>query len=207
MSPAMNRAIVRKIEGIRRFGLRRSIRIEVDRIILRALALKFKFHPWHAEAPISARPYRCVVARIVNELKPVSVVEVGCGLGMILRLVEAPKRYGYDVDVGAIRAARFLHGDTITFSTGDLATVDLKEIDVLILVNWIHEISPMLLHEQLRPLLSRTRYLLLDALDPDGPTGYRFKHDFKFLDRSCRRLSVTCPPNEGRSFHLFEVHA
>lgn len=202
----MIRRLTRKMANVRRIGLLRFLQIGGDRLFLRALAWKFHFHPWHADAPTSARPYRHIVAGIVNELKPTSVVEVGCGLGMILRLVQAPQRHGYDLDEGVIRAARFLHRDSIAFHHGDLSSVSLPRIDVLILVNWIHEISPEALENLLTPLLPRTGCLLLDAVDPDGPPGYRFKHDFSFLDRKAERLSVTRPPDEGRSFHLFQVH-
>ena len=113
----------------------------------------------------------------------------------------------YDVDEGVIRAARFLHGKKITFIHGDLSVVSLKDIDVLILVNWIHDISPQLLEELVAPVLSRTHYLLLDAIDPDEPSGYSHKHDFAFLGERARCLSVTRYPEEGRSFQLFEVIA
>ena len=49
--------------------------------------------------------------------------------------------------------------------------------------------------------------LLLDAIEPDGPSGNRYKHDFAFLNAFARRLSVTRPPDECRIFILFEVVA
>jgi hypothetical protein len=44
---------------------------------------------------------------------------------------------------------------------------------VLILINWIHEISPAALESTLLSRLPRTRYLVLDAVDRDGPAGGR----------------------------------
>lgn len=204
---SMASVLFRKFETARRIGLLRAMRIALDRFFLGLLARVFEFHRWHAEAPTSARAYRHTAARLVNELRPNTVVEVGCGLGGILSQIQAEKRYGYDADEGAIRAARFLHGKQITFVHGGLLTVSQERIDVLILVNWIHEISPQLLEELVTPLLSRTRYLLLDAIDPGGPDYYRYKHDFTFLDGLACRRSVTRPPDEGRAFHLFEVGA
>ena len=176
-------------------------------IFLLILSRIYKFGSWHAEAPVSARSYRHTVAKVVNDLNPKTVVEVGCGLGYVLALVTAAQRYGYDVDDGAIKAARFLHGKTITFVHGDLSSVALLRIDVLILVNWIHELSPATLETLLLPLLPRLRYLLLDAIDIDNSSGYRFKHDFAFLESRAERLSVTRTTNEGRSFQLFKVIA
>ena len=194
--------IIKKILSIKRIGFFLAIRISIDIFYLGILAKIFNFHPWHASAPTSARPYRYLVAKIVNELKPKTVVEVGCGLGEILIRINAPQIYGYDTDEGAIRAARFLHGKKAIFIHGDLKAVSLQQINVLILINWIHEISPTVLEEQVLPLLPRTRYLLLDALDPEVP-GY--KHDFEFLKSKTELISINRPQKENRSFHLFKV--
>jgi SAM-dependent methyltransferase len=183
----------------------RTARITIDQSALALLQRVFRFDPWHVEAPLSARPYRSLVAALVNALRPTTVVEVGCGLGTILSLIEAPTRVGYDRDPGAIRAARFLRGRRIRFVQGDLSSVTETTVDVLILVNWIHEISPDELADRLLPLLPRTRYLVLDALDPDGPAGYAYKHDFAFLQGRARCRSVTRPVNEGRTFRVYEV--
>ncbi|CAJ0888483.1 hypothetical protein AMST5_03881 [freshwater sediment metagenome] len=140
-------------------------------------------------------------------LDPTTVIEIGCGLGENLALIQAPQRYGFDVDEGVIKAAQFLRGKEIQFAVGSFSEVMADTIDVLILINWIHELSPSELETQLAPLLLRTRYLLLDAIDKDGPVSYRFKHDFKFLDSISNRLSSRRPANEGRSFNLFEIRA
>lgn len=195
----------RKLGTVRRLGLLPSARIGVEKVFLRVLRHIFKFHPWHAEATKSARVYRKTAARIVDSLNPGTVVEIGCGLGYILAQIAAPRRYGFDVDKGAVRAARFLHGQSISFAHGSFSSIELPTMDVLILINWIHEVSPQALEESLKPLLPRTRFLLVDAIDPEGDRSYRFKHDFAFLDSCTRKLSVTRPPGEGRSFHLYEV--
>ena len=195
----------RKIQTANRLSLLRSLRIGIDRLVLTGLARIYKFDPWHAQAPASARAYRRTVAHVVNELKPATVVEVGCGLGYVLALIHAPQRYVYDVDEGVIRAARLLHGRRIAFPHGDLLSVSLAHIDVLILVNWIHEISAKRPEGLMAPLLPRTRFLLLDAIDPQASSGYRYKHDFAFLLPHARRLSVTRPLDEDRSFHLFRI--
>lgn len=198
-------ALFGKLKTAQRMGLLRAARIGIDRLWLTILSQGFGFHPWHAEAPTSARPYRHTVADLVNGLQPRTVVEVGCGLGYVLKLVNAPYRFGYDVDEGAIKAARFLHGRKISFVRGDLTAVSHPHIDVLILVNWIHEISPEELLRLIEPLLSCTDYLVLDAIDPDESIDYRFKHDFAFLGSRVQRISVARTRNEGRSFQLFKV--
>jgi len=197
--------VVRKLRAIRERGLLRSARIAADRFALHGLRQVYGFHPWHAEAPLSARPYRRPLAEMVNRLKPDCVVEVGCGLGVTLELIEAPQRWGYDRDAGAIRAARWLRDKAICFVEGDLTTVAQDPIDILILVNWIHDYSPEQLDAWLQPLLPRTRYLALDAIHPDNPLNYRYTHDFAFLTGRAERTAIVRPANEGRQFHLYRV--
>jgi len=132
----------RKLKAVRQQGIARSIRIILDRAALRLLRRLYGFNPWHAESPLSARPYRRTVAEMVNALQPDCVVEIGCGLGVTLSLVNARHRHGYDLDAGAIRAARLLRSHDIVFTHGDMSCVSETAIDVLILVNWIHEFSP-----------------------------------------------------------------
>ncbi len=204
----MMHTIIRKCHTmrkmIREIGFPRTLRITVDKIALTLLQKVYGFHPVHVITPLSARPYRHIVADLANGLKPRCVVEVGCGLGIILSLIRAPNRFGYDVDEGAIRAARLLRR-RVSFTHGDITTVSQQPIDVLILVNWIHEYSPEQLDIWLSPMLSYTSYLLMDAIDPDGPEGYRYRHDFKFLETRVRRIAVRPVPNETRSIILYEV--
>lgn len=191
----------------RKLGVYGLIRCGFDRIFLGILSRYFKCDPWHASAPFFCRPYKKTVVDLVNGLSPKIVVEVGCGLGDLLSRVNAVERFGYDIDLGVVRAARFLHGKKIRFTFGDASKIAQESIDVLIMVNWIHEISPEQLNELLRPLFPITRYLLLDAVDVSAPDSYRYKHDFSFLRGFAERISVTRPPDEARSFHVFKVVA
>ncbi len=200
--------ILRKLATMKREvrskGAFRMARIYADRLFIFTLSKIYKFPAsWHP--PTSMRQYRITVAGIVNALKPDVVCEVGCGLCSILSRINSPHRYGYDIDAGVIRAARLLRSSALELHEGDLSAVALNHIDVLILVNWIHEVSPEDLENELSRLLPITRYLVLDAIDPDNTFGYRYKHDFSFLTSRVRRLSVTRHPGEGRSFQLFEV--
>lgn len=197
--------IRRRINLIMQQGLIRSARIILDKCALRLLQLLYGFNRWHVDAPLSARSYRRTVAEMVNYLEPEYVVEVGCGLGSILSLVKAQFRYGYDVDNGAICAARVLRSRNIVFTHGEICDVQETHIDVLILVNWIHDFSPIQLEEWLLPLTLRTRYLLLDAIDQENPMGYRFVHDFSFLKGVAKQVSFKRTDGEGRRYILYQV--
>lgn len=204
----MLKALTRKTTTLRKEmrskGALRVMRITFDRICILALSKIFRFPAtWHT--PTSVRPYRIAIAEIVNALHPSVVCEVGSGLGSILVRLKASQRIGYDIDPGVVRAARLIRNRDIQFLHGTLDSVSLPQIDVLILVNWIHEISPDDLERSLLPLLPRTRYLLLDAIDQDNSFGYRYKHDFAFLSDRAERVSVTRQSGEGRSFQLYKV--
>lgn len=192
------------ISEIEAKGVGRVARVLGDRLIIAILAKMFRFPAsWHP--PTSMRPYRIAVAKVVSDLHPKIVCEVGCGLGSILTRVNAPRRIGYDISAGVIRAARLIRPGSIEFKQGGLDAVRIPSMDVLILVNWIHEVSPKDLESSLLPLLPRTHYLMLDAIDPDNAFGYRYKHDFAFLVTHAVRRSTTRVEGEGRSFILYEV--
>lgn len=170
----------------------------------------FQFDPWHASAPYSCRPYKRKVVELVNSLKPALVVEVGCGLGDILSRVRARERFGLDSDARVIRAARFLHPGKVHWFQGEATGVERflplgSKVDCLIMVNWIHNLSADHLAALLLPLLPRTEYLILDAIDADGPESYRFRHDFGFLSDSTECVSVMRTAGEPRSFMVFKV--
>ena len=196
-----------RLGAIRRRGVGRSVRTAGDQIVLGLLRRRFGFHPWHATSPTSARPYRREVAALVDTLKPgvVVVVEVGCGLGAILARVRAPVRVGYDNDGGAIRAARLIRSRAIRFVEGDFTSVTERDIDVLIAVNCLHDFAPDRVAEWIVPLLGRTRFLLIDRIDPASPTRYAHYHDFAFLDGRSKLVSADQFGEDFREFLLYEI--
>jgi trans-aconitate methyltransferase len=188
----------------------KTLRCRCERLWLRGLRVVFQFDAWHAAAPYSCRPYKRKVVELVNALAPAMAVEVGCGLGEILSRVRANERFGFDSDRAVIRAARFLHRGKVRWIHADLAAVapslpEERRIDCLIMVNWIHNLSPEQLWGCLQPLLPRIGWLILDAIDRDGPASYRFKHDFAFLSALTERVSVTRVAGEPRSLMIFKV--
>lgn len=189
---------------LRNKGVARVAHEQLDGLATKCLALHYGFPPaWHP--PTSARPYRTAIANAVSALQPQVVCEVGCGLGAILSRIRAPVRHGYDIDPGVIDAARLLRPRDIRFVVGGLGDVQLDAMDVLITVNWIHELSPQQLEHLLLPLLPRTRYLVLDAIDPDNDFGYAYKHDFAFLAGRAIKLQGVRHPEEGREFPIYQV--
>lgn len=149
-----------------------------------------------------------MVVGLANALQPACAVEVGCGLGDIICRIKAAERVGIDVDRCVIRAARFLHptGRWIHGNGGYLPRLvpPGRRIDCLIMVNWIHALSPQELAAVLMPVMPNVRYLILDAIDADAPKSYRYRHDFSFLDAAARRICTARVPGEPRTFMVFE---
>ena len=188
----------------------RAVRCRVDRLWLGVLRRLLQFDPWHANAAYSCRPYKKIVVDLVNSLRPETVFEVGCGLGDILSRVRARDRFGLDTDSAVIRGARFLHPGRTHWINGDAASIEKhmlprQRIDCLIMVNWIHNLSPEQLAAFVLPILPRVDYLLLDSIDSDAPSSYRFRHDFEFLSGVAERISAARTAGEPRSFVLFKV--
>lgn len=201
--------ILRKISGrlrrARARGYGRSVRIVTDMAGLRILRLIFGFERWHVHSPTSRRPYRDGLAALVNELEPACVVEVGCGLGSVLSRVRSGERFGYDVDPGAVRAARFRHGRSIQFREGGFPEVTQPRIDVLVAVAWMHEFPPEQVHAWLAPLLPRVRHLVVDRVERSSPLTYDYYHDFAFLEGHAARVREERFGEEHRRFILYEV--
>jgi SAM-dependent methyltransferase len=186
------------------------MRCRVERIWLGALRQVFRFDAWHASAPYACRPYKKSVIDLANSVHPSTVVEVGCGLGDIVSRVQAKNRYGLDLDARVIRAARFLHPLGIVWTACAAAELDAQIvpvalIDCLIMVNWIHNLTSEELAAMLVPLLSRVRFLIVDAVDENAPASYRTKHDFAFLIGKATLLSSSRVLDEPRRFLLFRA--
>jgi SAM-dependent methyltransferase len=165
--------------------------------------LIFGFNRWHIVGNVFCRPYKLYLAKILNELNSSLVVEIGCGLGEILLHLKANRRKGFDIDKGAIKYLNFINKDRAEFYLGSFNEVKDLSIDVLILVNWIHELHPEYLKEQILIIQSKCRYILLDKIDSSAPNTYKYKHNFDYLEDLSLECKVFRYENEPRSFLLF----
>jgi hypothetical protein len=73
------------------------------------------------------------------------------------------------------------------------------------MVNWIHNLSAEQLAACLLPLLPSVSHLIVDAIHPDAPGTYRFRHDFKFLREAAEGVAEVPVPNEPRSLIMFRM--
>ena len=153
------------------------------------LYLIFGFDRWHVIGTYHLRPYKQQVTSAAQKLAPSVVLEVGGGLGDILSHIEAPSRYGVDMDNGVIRAASFLHGKECKFFVGELdrlnevlSQIDENKIDVLIMVNWLHNIEFKNMECAIKNILKskKIEYLVVDIIS-DLKSGYLYKHSIADL--------------------------
>lgn len=179
--------IFKKIVRIKReYGLINYLSGKIRRIYYKMLREKFSFGEWHIE-PYELRPYALDIKKYVNKMRSIEklcVCEVGCGLGDIIRNLKARKRIGIDLSKEAINCARFLDRWGGEYYVGSFDTVSeiagLEQIDVLITVNFIHNIEPVVLRSYYETITLKTkvRYVILDTIESEG---YLYFHNIDFL--------------------------
>jgi SAM-dependent methyltransferase len=156
----------------------------VRRVERRLLQRIYGFDPWHVGH--AGEPYVADIVRYLNH-RPAAdrqaVVEIGCGLGDIIRHLHFRTSLGLDRDPRVLAAARLLsvfqRRPRPEFEVFDFPEAPLSgEYDAIIMVNWIHEIEPSTLrqavHRYVEMHLRHGGCLVLDTVqDP----GYTYNHE------------------------------
>lgn len=179
------RRIIAVILLRKRLGTKKWIQFLFKAIILyRILHYIFKFDGWHVLNMYENRTYKEAIVRKVNDLNPRVAVEIGCGLGEIISKIDARVRIGIDIDENALRAARLLNWRTdTTFLGGSINAVrelPYKEIDSLIMINWLHEVPEEQIVGDMNRILQEKRisYVVADEM-PKDRIQYRYHHTFR----------------------------
>lgn len=147
----------------------------------------YRFDPWHIGGNYYSRPYKARVIALAEAYHPQTVVEIGAGLCDIIGRVKARERIGLDMDEKVLKAARHLVPRDVKLATANfldaesvisaLQSTGVKDIDCLILVNWIHMIGI----DEIAAVLQRVsqavqiRRILFDTIKA-GTSGYRHHH-------------------------------
>ena len=158
-----------------------SFKCLASRVYLSLLRLIYGFDNWHVSGNISCRTYKYQVLELVNFVKPNSAVEIGCGLGDLICNIDAPNKIGIDIDKNVIKAAKFLRGSKCSFITGSFDEAKELQADLLLMVNWIHELDTVTLENILNELSCKYRYLLVDTITSDR-NEYKYKHKFSAIN-------------------------
>ena len=176
----------RKINSIGFVSLNRYI---IKRVYYAWLQKKYGFDKWHSATPFEARAYKKGVVQLASQLDVKSVVEIGCGLGEIISRIDANERIGVDRELAVIKAARQLNKSKCKFFTMDLARFTEEfpndHFELLIMVNWIHEISWKDLSQSIKDIQAKfdVKYLLVDSVDKaiDGFQNHHNEDKFSSL--------------------------
>lgn len=170
------------------------IKNKIERNFLR---LFFRFDKWHI-TPLEERQYAIDIISYCNQVASKKYfVEIGCGLGDIIRNVDFETRVGYDNDKHILKAASFLSkrqiGKPIQFKLFDFPADLPDHATIIVMVNWIHLIDPVLLKKQIKKYFSEN----LEAggaiiIDTVQDKEYKFNHDIHFLTEglACRVVKI-----------------
>jgi trans-aconitate methyltransferase len=143
----------------------------------------YKFEDWHTN-PIELRPYALDIVKECNNLCLERAVEVGCGIGEIIGRLNCPERTGLDIEPHALMAAMSLN-PRCHFKKGTFKDVDgTNEVDILIAVNFPHNIPPKELKDEFKRLTERVSigYIVVDKV------MYRYYHDWDKILPKCYKL-------------------
>jgi SAM-dependent methyltransferase len=148
--------------------------------------LFFRFDSWHT-SPLDNRKYAIdIISKLNRRVSRESLIEIGCGLGDILRKTHYDRKYFYDISPEVLGAAAFLQKfSKITsinsFKTFNLLTdtveKDLK-FDALVLVNWIHGFESKTLKYRLNKIVNNNlneKGLIVFDIIENNPI-YKFNH-------------------------------
>jgi SAM-dependent methyltransferase len=155
-------------------------------LFYRSLYVIHGFDKWHLFGNYEARPYKQVVVMAANAVNPRHVVEVGCGLGEIIRRIKGYRKIGIDIDPSVIKGAKILsifnNVEFIVGSIKNVAHIEGDEIDLLVMVNWPHEHSSTELQIALKELftLKVIKNIVVDEIN-DTADGYMYKHDYSLI--------------------------
>src|SRR3989339_132225 len=170
-----------------RLQVRRAFRRRLSRGARCLLRLRYGFDAWHC-IPYEAKYYAAAVvelARALPEPRRGRVLDLGCGLGDLLRRLPFTERLGWDPDPRVIAAASLLgiwgdHAGTgdLSFHTRNL-DVDLPpgRFDLVLALNWLHDLPPAEAEALVRRIcdqhLAPHGLLCLDVVEAPG---YPYHH-------------------------------
>jgi SAM-dependent methyltransferase len=165
-----------------------TLMLTLNKIFRKGLQIIYGFDNWHI-SPLSERPYaKDVIIYNNNRKERNNFVEIGCGLGDIIRNVDYIHRTGFDNDGKVLKAAAVLpsktrHGKKVNFSVFDFPEGSLNgRFDVITMVNWIHHIEPVVLKKNIeqyfRDNLVAGGEILIDTVQDNA---YRYNHNIEFL--------------------------
>lgn len=196
------------IRKIKEVGICNTIVGSIKRIRNASLQRKYGFDVWHVN-PYELKEYNQVVVKYVNShsTKDTVVVDIGCGLGDIIRNIKTDNRYGMDLDSTAIPVAKMLDkSKKVDFTVGTLTDLGPDFFaDFLITVGFLHGYK----EDSWQPLYDEClnkndiKTVIVDTL-PDGINGSNHLDFTKILPGEYKLVDKMGPYLSGRYIEVYQ---
>ena len=194
-----------KLRRARQLGLRKIFNHLIISYKYTKLARVHRFDRWHVHNTCFNRPYKMIAVTMSNSIKPGSVVEIGCGLGDIISRIDSTTKIGFDICANVLAAASDYHNQNIRWELGSFLEAQKIEKDLLVAINFIHNLSPEELEKNILLNISTTKYFLLETISKNTD-GFRYYHDFSFMEKFSEQIDrQECGYGEPRELILFRV--
>ena len=161
------------MDKIKDVGLINCVKVFLKRKKFLELQKKHHFDDWHAY-PFEARKYLQEVEKYVSSKNADVVVDIGCGLGELLRHIKAKRKIGLDIGKANLAAANELGGD-IEFSYGSFDELNMKEsIDYVITLGFTHGGTEDMWRDMYTNCANRNdiKCFIVDTVPDDGSSHY-----------------------------------
>lgn len=181
------RRICRKMKEV---GFRNCLRGALQCKKYKKLQTIYGFETWHL-SPYEWREYLQKTASYINMYNAKKVVDIGCGLGDLLRHINADTKIGIDIHEEVITAARTLNDKDITYRVGSFNDITGEnDIDYLITLNFTHGGTEEVWKESYHAIAQKNeiRHFIVDTVPDNGPSHFLnyseiLPKDYKMIER------------------------
>lgn len=192
---------------IREVGLKNCIVGAIKRGKYKKLKEQYHFDDWHI-GPYELREYVQSVKKYIEDKQADVVVDIGCGLGELLRhLTKVKTKIGYDSSKEVIQAAKRLVGEkqNISYYVGSFNDVHVEEkIDFLITLNFLHGSNEDTWKPAYDAVTSSNdiKNIIVDVVPPHDESGY-FLDFTKILPKKYKLIDKIGPFLSGRYVEVY----
>lgn len=185
-------------------GIKNTISGAIKKKKYDRLQKQYGFYEWN-RSPFELREYIQAAADIIDKGKPDVVVDIGCGLGELLRHINAEQKIGVDLDEKSITVAKLLDkSGKINFLVGSFGEIRKIKADYAVTLNFMGGQKTDYWRPYYREFLTINdiRRIVVDVL-PE--TNGNYHHDFsQILPKNYKLIIDKGPFMAGRHIQIFE---